>query len=415
MGGQQFSTGGILLDMAEFNAVESLDTAHGLVTAQSGIYWPDLMRELDERQLGDAAPWCIRQKQTGADRISLGGSLAANAHGRGLRMPPIVGDIESFTLMDAKGDIHECSRQQNPDLFALAIGGYGCFGVVLTVTLRLNRRQTVQRRAAAIPIAELIDRAQEQLEAGALYGDCQFATHLNDPPGEHPGIFSAYHPVCGEPDPHDPDLSLSSDQWTGLIRLAQRDKPKAFDLYREHYLKTDGRKYASDRHQLSPVFEGYLAATQHDKPNRFGTEMITEVYVDPTRLIELLTVCRADFEAHGVNMTYGTIRLIEPDTDTFLRWARRRSACIVVNLHVEHNPTDIDRVRGHFRRIFDRTIEHDGSFYLTYHRWAERQHLDAAYPQMIDFLRLKREHDPHERFASDWYRHLKSLYPEVSG
>ena len=350
----------------------------GLVTVEAGIFWPALMEELDRRQPDADRPWCIRQKQTGVDRVSLGGSLAANAHGRGHTLPPLVEDVEAFTLMDAAGHLHHCSRTENAERFALAIGGYGCFGLLLDVTLRLVRRQTVQRRVQPIAVADLIPLAEQQLDAGALYGDCQYASHLQDPADQHAGLFSCYHPVAGPPDPVDPDLSLSAQQWTDLIRLARQDKPRAFDLYRQHYLNTDGRKYASDRHQLSPVFDGYLAAVRHDPGQTPATEMITEVYVAPDRLMDLLAACRRDFVQHGVDMTYGTIRLIEPDTQTYLPWATQRWACIVVNLHVKHDPAELDRVRRHFLRILDRTLEHDGSFYLTYHRWAHRRHLEAA-------------------------------------
>src|SRR2546422_5696952 len=54
------------------------------------------MRHLVDAQQGAAQQWGIRQKQTGADRLSIGGALAANAHGRGLLFKPFVGDVESF-------------------------------------------------------------------------------------------------------------------------------------------------------------------------------------------------------------------------------------------------------------------------------------------------------------------------------
>lgn len=415
MGGQQFAANGLLLDLSDFQEVLALDTAVGRVRAQAGIRWPTLMRELDSLQRHDRRPWCIRQKQTGVDEVSLGGSVGANAHGRGLDLPPLVDDVEAITLMGAEGDLHRCSRAENPGLFALAVGGYGCFGIVVEVELRLVRRQTVQRRVEAIAVADLVGLAQARLAEGAVYGDCQYATHLSGAADEHPGLLSVYHPVEGEPDADDPAMTLSAERWTTLIRLARRDKERAFAFYREHYLRTDGRRYASDRHQLSPVFDGYLKALETDGKAPRGTEMITEVYVEPDRLMDFLGACRGDFARHGVDMTYGTIRLIKPDEVTFLPWATQRWACVVVNLHVKHDAAGIDAVRTHFRRILDRTVERGGSFYLTYHRWAERTHLDAAYPQMPEWLSLKRRHDPMERFASDWYRHLKSLYPEVSG
>src|SRR5688500_17058668 len=81
-------------------------------------------------QAGQSSRWGVAQKQTGADRWCLGGALAANIHGRGLRMKPFIDDIEAFTLVDANGDVKRCSRWANPKLFSLAIGGYGLFGVV---------------------------------------------------------------------------------------------------------------------------------------------------------------------------------------------------------------------------------------------------------------------------------------------
>ena len=42
----------------------------------------------------DNQRWGIVQKQTGADRLSLGGALACNAHGRGLALKPIVDQVE---------------------------------------------------------------------------------------------------------------------------------------------------------------------------------------------------------------------------------------------------------------------------------------------------------------------------------
>jgi hypothetical protein len=77
----------------------------------------------------------------------------------------------------------------------------------------------------------------------------------------------------------------------------------------------------------------------------------------------------------------------------------------VFNLHVEHTPAAIDRAANAFRALIDLAIPRRGSYYLTYHRWARRDQVEACYPQMREFLRLKRRCDPGERFQSTWYRH----------
>ena len=105
---------------------------------------------------GGPKQWGIVQKQTGADRLSIGGGLSAKIHGRGLRLKPIVGGIESFKLVLADGQVVTCSRSQNSDLFKLAIGGYGLFGVVLLVTLLLMQRQKLQRVVELVRIDNMM-------------------------------------------------------------------------------------------------------------------------------------------------------------------------------------------------------------------------------------------------------------------
>ena len=82
------------------------------------------------------------------------------------------------------------------------------------------------------------------------------------------------------------------------------------------------------------------------------------------------------------NMIYGTIRLIETDDESFLAWARDRYACVIFNLHVEHTPEQIEEAAATFRELIDLGIQHGGSYYLTYHRWARRDQVERCYPQM---------------------------------
>jgi FAD/FMN-containing dehydrogenase len=144
-----------------------------------------------------------------------------------------------------------------------------------------------------------------------------------------------------------------------------------------------------------------------------ASEMITEIYVPRTGLASFLDHVRDDFRRHRVELIYGTIRLIERDDESFLAWAREPWACIIFNLHVAHTGDGVRKASADFRRLIDRAIERSGSYYLTYHRFAERHQVEACYPQFAEFLRLKRQHDPDERFQSDWYRHYRDMFAAV--
>src|SRR4249919_2292535 len=100
MGGQQFCAGGLLIDTRRLDRVLGFDQEQGTIEVEAGIQWPALIDFLAPEGAA-ASRWGIAQKQTGADRLSIGGAISANVHGRGLTMKPIVGDVESFVLVDA--------------------------------------------------------------------------------------------------------------------------------------------------------------------------------------------------------------------------------------------------------------------------------------------------------------------------
>jgi len=412
MGGQQFGTGTLLFDLKSFKRVLHFDRAKGHVEVEAGIEWPELIEFLERQQAGQTKQWGIRQKQTGVDEVSIGGSLASNIHGRGLCFPPIISDVESFVLVDAAGKTHTCSRRENRELFALAIGGYGLFGVIAHVTLRLVPRAKMERIVEVIPVQEFLAAVTRRIEDGCEYGDCQYSTDLGSAVASHPGIFACYRPVAVDRPIPTAQKQISTEQWTELYLLARTDKKKAFEAYSRYYLSTSGQVYWSDSGQLTGRLDYYHDGLKQLPPEQQGTEMITEVYVRREALVPFLADVRQDFIAHKVDPTYGTIRLIEKDDESFLAWAREPYVCIVCNLHVVHTEAGKKKAVEDFRRIIDQAIRHGGRYFLTYHRWATREQVEACYPQFVEFLRLKKKYDPQERLQSDWYRHYKALFAD---
>ena len=404
MGGQQFCAGGVLLDTRALDQVLSFDAERGVIEVEAGIQWPALLEYLR------SSPWAIAQKQTGADRLTIGGAISANVHGRGLAMPPFIADVESLTLVDAEAQPVVCSRTENEELFRLVHGGYGLFGCIYSATLRLVPRQVVERVVEVIAIDELADGFESRLASGFLYGDFQFATDPASDDFLRRGVFACYRPV-GHEGPLPPGQSaLTRDDWDRLVYLAHADKARAFREYSTYYLATTGQLYYSDAHQMADYADGY-----HERIDRLlgapepATEMISEIYVPRDRLSDFMAAVADDFREHGTDVIYGTIRIVERDDESFLRWATDRWACVIFNLHTVHTTDGLERSADAFRRLIDRGLERGGSFYLTYHRWATREQVEACYPQFSEFLSLKQEYDPAERFQSEWYRHWRPL------
>ena len=411
MGGQQFLSGGTLLDMRSMSRVLEVDPERGTVDVEAGILWSDLVPKLRAMQ-GDGGPkWSIVQKQTGADRLSVGGAVAANGHGRGLRFQPIVQDVESFTLVDSDGQVRECSRSSNTDLFSAAIGGYGLFGVMTSVRLRLQPWHRLERVVEVFDIEGLPDAFRSRIDDGFTYGDFQYMTDESSEDFLRRGVFSCYRPTDGAPPSGgSANVTLSNEDWTKLIYLAHVDKARAFEEYARFYASTSGQTYDSDDFQMSTYFDGYHgaldAATRAASP---GSETITELYVPVEALAGFMDAAGKVLIAHGSNVIYGTIRLIQPEHETLLSWAARQYACIVFNLHVDHTPHGIRGVADALRGLIEVALSFGGSYFLTYNRFATGEQLARAYPKFPRFLERKRELDPDHVFASDWYDHYRNV------
>jgi FAD/FMN-containing dehydrogenase len=414
MGGQQFGTDTTLIDMNGMTRVLEFDRANGEIEVEAGIQWPELYKYLLDEQRGSNSAWAFVQKQTGADNLSIGGALAANVHGRGLNLRPFIGDVVAFTIVGPDGVPRRCSRSENTELFNSAIGGYGVFGPIVTARLRLTRRHKVQRIVEVIDIEQLPSMFDRRIADGFEYGDFQFATELNPEKLLRKGVFSCYRPVDDSTPMPTTRLHLEKENWHELIYLAHVDRARAFQAYSLYYLTTSGQYYWSDEHQMSTYVADYHETLGTRLGNyAHGSEMITEIYVPRDALVRFLADVRSDFLAQRTDLIYGTIRLIERDDETTLAWARQPYACIIFNLHVTPDPAGIEKAQQEFRRLIDRGLSYGGSYYLTYHRWAEPRQVIAAYPQFPEFLRLKRKYDPTEVFQSDWYRHYRQTFADT--
>jgi FAD/FMN-containing dehydrogenase len=292
------------------------------------------------------------------------------------------------------------------------VGGYGLLGAIYSVTPRLRRREKLKRIVEVIGAGELVDRFAERVADGFLYGDFQYATDSSSPDFLRRGVFSCYRPVDTDPPVTDAPGVITSENWQLLLRLAHEDKARAFELYAAYYLTTSGHVYWSDLSQLANYVDGY-----HEQLDRAldastpASEMISEVFVPRHRLDDFLAEAAEELRRLGADVVYGTIRLIERDDETFLAWAKQPYACVIFNLHTVHTADGIARSAAAFRRLIDLAAARGGTFFLTYHGWATKEQLEACYPQLREFLRLKRQYDPDEVFQSEWYRRLVRILP----
>ena len=123
----------------------SFDSQTGVLRAEAGYSIQSLL------QLFLPRGW-FTPVSPGTQFVTLGGMVAADVHGKNHHCDGSIGrHVRAIRMRTASGEIVECSRGHEPDLFRATIGGMGLTGHILEVELQL----------AAIPSPWILSERQQ--------------------------------------------------------------------------------------------------------------------------------------------------------------------------------------------------------------------------------------------------------------
>jgi decaprenylphospho-beta-D-ribofuranose 2-oxidase len=154
-----------------FNSILDFQPQTGIVTCESGISLAELIEAFLPRG------WFLATTP-GTKFITVGGAVASDVHGKNHHCQGCFSQgVISFDLMLANGKVVRCSRTRQKDLFLATCGGMGLTGVILAVTLQLQRlgsayiRETTMRAANLRESFELFE-AHRQAPYSVAWIDC---------------------------------------------------------------------------------------------------------------------------------------------------------------------------------------------------------------------------------------------------
>jgi FAD/FMN-containing dehydrogenase len=92
----------------------------------------------------------------GTMHVTLGGAAAMNVHGKNNWKVGTIGEhVQAFELLLPSGEIVRCTRDERPDVFHAAIGGFGMLGCFISLTLQMKGVHSGLVEVEPIPIRNL--------------------------------------------------------------------------------------------------------------------------------------------------------------------------------------------------------------------------------------------------------------------
>jgi FAD/FMN-containing dehydrogenase len=392
MGGHVIYPDGIVIDMLPFNRME-LDGTNLVLHVQAGARWSEVIPFLNKHGLS------VEVMQSNDD-FSIGGSLSVNCHGWQFNRPPIDCTVLSFRLMLADGTIVKCSRTENWELFSLVLGGYGLFGIILDADLRVVPNEKFQIERLIVPTSDYIKTLAKKTsgtnDIAMVYG--RLRVTANDFLQE--GIINIFH-----------RSPSASPLVTPLGESNSRELPRVIfrggvgDDYGKE-LRWNAEKY------FSPVLSGdifernailYEPSDWFSDHSTNSTDILVECFVPPKQFGPFLAELRKIVPQNHADLLNVTVRDINRDDDSFLRYADKNVISLVMLFSQTRDAAGEEKMSKLTQEIVAAALHHDGTYYLPYRLHATPEQFNEAYPQAKKFFELKRKYDPDELFQNEFY------------
>jgi len=163
---------GLTVLMERLNRILSFRNESGVVKCESGVTIADLIHTfLPQGWFPLVVP--------GTQQITIGGAIASDIHGKNHHRDGSFSQaVKGFSILLANGDIVNCSREDNADLFWATVGGMGLTGFILDVELSLQKVSSSYINSNLLKgrdlehTLQLFDRLEPKYQYSVAWLDC---------------------------------------------------------------------------------------------------------------------------------------------------------------------------------------------------------------------------------------------------
>lgn len=396
MGGQAIPRNGTAITVD--NAAIELDTGNRTYRVNGGARWADVIAALDPAGFSPAV------MQSNND-FGVAATFSVNAHGWPVPFGPMGSTVRSLRMVLADGELVTASRSENPDLFALAMGGYGLIGLIVDLEVEMVPNQRLSpafQRLAAEDFPAAFAAAVADPAKPMVYG------RLNV---DRAALFSEALLVSYSPTPDQSDLlpASGSGLMSHLASYIYRGQVGREGMKRGRWWVESelGPRLAGDSTRNSLMNEPVVTLDDRD-PGR--VDILHEYFVPLDAFDGFLGACRAVIPDAFVEFLNVTLRYVEADPVSVLAHSPTPRIAAVMSFTQELTARAEADHRRMTRALIDRIVALGGTYYLPYRPHARVDQFVAAYPRAGEFAAAKRAVDPALTLRNNlWDTYLERL------
>ena len=133
------------------------------------------------------------------------------------------------------------------------------------------------------------------------------------------------------------------------------------------------------------------------------TDILHEYFVPRESLSTFVADLREIVPRHQADLLNITIRSVDVDEDTLLRYADRPVFSFVMLFNQPRTTEGDRRMQLMTIELINAALRAGGRYYLPYRLHATAEQFRLAYPQADKFFEWKHKFDPHDRFVNQFY------------
>lgn len=395
MGGHTMYPNGIVLNMRPYKEMQ-IDTINNILTIGSGALWEDAINYLDRFQRSIAVMQAFSS-------FSIGGSISVNGHGWQKDTPPISSSVVSFTLMNHNGQILNCSRNENQELFGLVIGGYGLFGIVLDIKLKVVENESLKFKYIRLDPKNYVEYFKKFVSKNPnvklVFGRLRISEKLF----LEEATLNYFEKVNSKPQP----LKKQNEKDDDSKRLVFRSTVNSEYGKRLRWdLETGMNKVSNNEiHSRNDLLNDNVKLIENKDSK--STDILHEYFIPERHFIEYINELKKVLPNKHIDLLNITIRGVYKDNDSYLNYAKENVFGFVLLFNQVKNIKSEAEMKKLTKQLVQIALKMEGTYYLPYRLHIDKETFNKIYPQGEDFFKLKLKYDPNEIFKNKFYEHYK--------